>query len=71
MDLLRSGIPMNMGDSANQWLQTAGMIELRAFANGEELQLAEGKELGVELAAKNPADRYSLYYFDQDKNWQT
>ena len=71
MDLLRSGIPMNTGDSANQWLQTAGMIELRAFANGEELQLAEGKELGVELAAKNPADRYSLYYFDQDKNWQT
>ena len=47
------------------------MIELRAFENKEELELAAGKELDVELAAKNLTDRYNLYYFDQDRNWKT
>ena len=41
--ILLSGIPMQMSNDRNQFMQSSGMIELRAYQNGSELSLAKGK----------------------------
>jgi hypothetical protein len=71
LDLFRAGISMSTDSTRNEFLQTAGMLEVRAFNNEEELELQEGKSVGVELAAFNDPSGYRLYQMKDDKDWIT
>lgn len=68
-DLFRSGIPMSIDSSRQGFLASAGMIELRATANGDKLELAENKNAEVSLASFKNAEGYRLYHLKDDKNW--
>ncbi|WP_075602244.1 hypothetical protein [Saccharicrinis aurantiacus] len=71
-DIFLSGIPMGYDSLANNYtLESAGMIELRAFQNGKELQLVPEKELEVELVSDYSDNDYNVYYLDENlENWQ-
>lgn len=40
VSILRAGIPMRLQSDRNAFLQSSGMLEIRAFQNGEELEVA-------------------------------
>ena len=69
-DIFKSGIPMSVDATRNGFLQSGGMIEIRAFDNKEELVIANGKSIGVELANFSPATGFSLYQLQDNQNWQ-
>jgi len=50
-------------------LESAGMIELRAFSNSAALELGEGKQAEISLASFRNAAGYQLYHMEKDKNW--
>jgi hypothetical protein len=68
--ILRAGVPMGMGEAS--YLESAGMLEVRAFEEGEELQLAEDVIMGVELASNREAgDGFQVWTLDEsDWGWQ-
>lgn len=68
-DLFRAGIPMNTGVNGTEQLQTAGMIEMRAFAGKEELAVAAGQTIGVGLAGYRNSTKYDLWYLEEDVDW--
>jgi hypothetical protein len=68
-DVLRAGIPMNTRDNGTQQLQSAGMMEMRAFANKQELSVAPGKSLGIGLAGYRNAEGYDLWYMEDNADW--
>lgn len=70
-DVILNGIPMQY-DSAGttNCLETAGMFDIRAYQNGEPVFIKPGEEIKVELASKNPVDKFNQYYLDTiKKNW--
>lgn len=72
VDALLSGIPMSY-DSAGQTqqFQTAGMFELRARQNGQEVFLEEGSMAQVKLASNETEDNYNFYRLDEEaRGWQ-
>ena len=69
-DILKSGIPMSIDGARNNFLQSGGMLEIRAFDNNEELKIADGKSIGIELANFSPANGFSLYYLQGNENWK-
>ena len=69
-EIFKSGIPMSVAGARNNFLQSGGMLEIRAFDNKEELVIANGKSIGVALAQYTPSDRYSLYNLNENQNWQ-
>ena len=68
-DLFRSGIPMSVDSTRRAFLQSAGMIELRASSNGRNLDFGKGKYAEVDLANYRNTDGYSLYHLKDDQNW--
>lgn len=68
-DILRSGIPMSTNADQKNFLQSAGMIELRANNNGMAVKLKEGKQLEVALAGYKISDGYDLYYTADGSEW--
>lgn len=68
-DMLRAGIPMNVKAGSEDLLQSAGMIEMRAYAAGEELEIKDGKSIAVDLAGYRPAEGYDLYYLKDNSEW--
>lgn len=68
-DILRSGIPMSIDARRNEHLQSAGMIEVRAYAEGSELQLRGGTGMDVELASFRSSKGYQLYYMSAENKW--
>lgn len=68
--IISSGIPMTvLTDKGSEWMQTAGMFEMQGSANGEEVFIAEGKTVNVNMAS--PVDgAYDFWYFNEEKgNW--
>ena len=71
-EILASGISMRY-DSAGQQLsfQTAGMFEIRAqSANHQDLQIAPGKNLLVNMASHVNGSEYNFYYLDEQSGWK-
>ncbi len=69
-DIFKSGIPMSVDGARTDFLQSGGMIEIRVFDNNEELKIADGKSIGIELANFTPANGFSLYYLQGNENWK-
>ncbi len=70
-EILLSGIPMgNLDDSKNRALQSAGMFEMKAFKGDDELQLADGKKINLELAAFRTPDDYKTFLLDENFKWE-
>lgn len=68
--LFRAGIPMSTDESRKNFLQSGGMIEVRAFQQDQELKLKAGKDGYIELAGFRPSDGYSLYQLGDDVLWR-
>jgi hypothetical protein len=69
--IMRSGIPMEVSGTGGKYLQSAGMIEIRAYEGDNELIVKDGKTIGVELAAYKVAEDYNLYFLKEDRQWET
>ena len=71
-DIIASGIPMNY-DSAGQShnFASAGMFELRGFAENKPLNIAEGKSVEVNMASFKKGEEYNFYGFNENNNsWE-
>ncbi|MDX2002850.1 MAG: hypothetical protein SFW35_10485 [Chitinophagales bacterium] len=66
-DLAMSGIPM--GDIAKGALQSASMMEINANQDGNELLLADGKNIGVQLASFKNLEGYDLFRLNENFEW--
>jgi len=69
IDIFKSGIPMSTNQERNAFLQSAGMIELNAYQDGNPLMLKSEKYIDVELASFKKTDGYELYYLNDSANW--
>ncbi len=70
-EIFLSGIPMQMNEQRNKYLQSMGMMEARVFKGSEELYLAPGKELKIDLAVDSkPDDNFKLWHFKNDEEWE-
>ena len=69
-EIFKSGIPMSVDGARKDFLQSGGMLEIRAFDNKEELVIANGKSIGVALAQYTASGGYSLYHLNENQNWQ-
>ncbi len=65
-DIMFSGIPMRY-DSAgvNYDFVSGGMFAINAQQNGEELFLAKGKNVEVNVASQNPQEQFNFYSLDE------
>ncbi|MEM6964629.1 MAG: hypothetical protein AAF573_07690 [Bacteroidota bacterium] len=70
-EILASGIPMKAFYEGEEGImQTAGMFEINASANNEEVFIAEGKAITVNMASNVGGDNYDFWLFDREKgNW--
>lgn len=64
-----TGIPMSTDSNRSSFLQSAGMFELRAYTNGEELDFSKGASADIELAAYKNNAGYNLYHLNDNKVW--
>lgn len=70
-EIIASDIPMVYTNEKGEKIQfeSAGMFEILAFKNNEELQIAPGKKIKVDLAS-NQKGAYNFYNFvDSEQNW--
>lgn len=70
-EIIASGIPMRVFDENNEmhWMQTAGMFEIKGFSEGEEVFIAKGKDLKVNLTCEVEGS-YDFWYYDaKTDNW--
>ncbi len=68
-DILRAGIPLSTQANGSERLQSAGMIEMRAYSNDQALEVATGKTIGVDLAGYRNSTGYDLWYMEGDDRW--
>jgi len=71
-DIFLAGIPMTY-DSAGQrrHFESAGMIELTAWKDGQPLQVNPGQPIRVKMVSHTDEDKFNVYYLDTaKKNWE-
>jgi hypothetical protein len=70
--VILSGIPMQYDSAGSQGhFRTAGMVEMRAESQGEEVFLAAGKSIDIDLRSAVDDPSYNFYYFDEAAGqWQ-
>lgn len=64
--ILASGIPMVYEDEKGEshQMESGGMFELRGKANNEEVSIAEGKKIGVNMSSPVKGE-FDFYYFEE------
>ena len=70
-EIILSGIPMSVYDKNNkeEWMQTAGMFEIKGTQGDEEVEIAAEKTIEVSYASQ-VAGEYPSWYFDEEiGNW--
>jgi hypothetical protein len=70
ISILRAGIPMEVAGTNGHHLQSAGMIEMHAYENGQELKMNQNKSIDIELAGFRSSEGYSLYYLENNQSWK-
>ncbi|MBA3970671.1 MAG: hypothetical protein H0X46_00725 [Bacteroidetes bacterium] len=70
-DFFVSGIPMTYDSAGVKYqFESAGMMEIVAFQNGKQVNMAPQKEIKVELASNYKGTEYNLYKLDTvANNW--
>ncbi|MES2566964.1 MAG: hypothetical protein V4565_08865 [Bacteroidota bacterium] len=70
-DIIASGIPMAYDSAGVQsTLESAGMIDIKGYQNGEPVYINPKKQITVEFQSEHTADRYNMYVLDTiAKNW--
>lgn len=70
-DIIASGIPMTYDSAGVQsTLESAGMLDIRGYQNGEPVYINPKKQITVEFQSEHIADRYNMYVLDTvAKNW--
>lgn len=69
LEVAMSGIPMNLGDTAQ--LLSGGMFEILAKKEGGDLSLKKGAEINVQLATSEKGKDYDYYFLDNETNkWE-
>jgi hypothetical protein len=71
-DIIASGIPMKvrMEEGTEEWMQTAGMFELKGFCEGKAVKIAAGKTLNMNLVS-NVDGEFPFWYFNTESgNWE-
>ena len=66
MEVAISGIPMNLGDTAQ--LLSGGMFEITAQKEGGDLSLKNGSEINVQLATSEKGEKYDYYFLNNETN---
>lgn len=72
VDILASGIPMSYdsGGVMNNF-ESAGMFELLASQNGQELFMAPDKQVDMKFSSTNASPTFNFYEFnDESGNWE-
>lgn len=71
VDFFLAGIPMEYDSAgATYVLESAGMIEVAAFVNGQVVYLDKNKPMEVQMASQQGGTGYNLYQFDTAAgNW--
>lgn len=69
--ILISGIPLNYGDKANpSVMQSAAMFELNAMANGEKLELGQGKSIRTVISSNVEGAQFDFFALNEGgKTW--
>ena len=71
-DILASGIPMKASHNGIDGdMQTAGMFEINASSNDQEVFVAKGKNVGVNMATNVAGDNYDFWELNQESgDWE-
>lgn len=69
-EIIASGIPMTYDSArtANDF-QSAGMYEIRAYQNGQEVTVTPGKQIEVGLSSARSDADFNFYDLKEDGNW--
>lgn len=69
--ILISGIPLHYGDAENPYvMESAGMFDLSASADGQTLELAEGKSIRTVISSNVEGDQYDFFQLNEEgKTW--
>lgn len=70
IDIMRAGIPMRTRKNQKEFLESAGMVEVRAFKDSTELVLDKKSVLQTELAAYRPTAGYQLFNLNTNGEWE-
>lgn len=71
-EIIAAGIPMRVkGENGEEgWMQTAGMFEISASSQGQEVDIADGKSVGIGFVSAVGGD-YDFWRFDKEAgNWE-
>jgi hypothetical protein len=70
-DIIASGIPMTYDSAGVQsHFESAGMIDIKGYQNGEPVFINPKKQITVEFASEHTEDKYNMYELDTvAKNW--
>lgn len=69
IDIFFSGIPMEYDSAGVQYdFISAGMCEMKAYQNGEELIVNPAANPNVSMVSKDADPAHNLYYYDESKN---
>lgn len=69
VDFLVSGIPMTYDSAGTRYhFESAGMMEILAYQNGEKVSMIPDKAINVELASTDNSPKHNLYKLDTLKN---
>jgi hypothetical protein len=71
IDFFVSGIPMSYDSAGVKYqFESAGMLEILAFQDGEPVQVNPKKQIEVELSTNNADTKFNLYQLDTAaRNW--
>jgi len=68
-DFFVAGIPMTYDSAGVKYqFESAGMIEMLAYQDGKQVNMAPGKTINIELASEYKGTEYNLYELDTMKN---
>jgi hypothetical protein len=70
-DFFVSGIPMTYDSAGTRYqFESAGMVEIQAFQDGRQINMAPGKKVDISLSSAQNGGEYNLYKLDTNiNNW--
>ncbi|HWY34012.1 MAG TPA: hypothetical protein VNX68_05155 [Nitrosopumilaceae archaeon] len=71
VDFMLSGIPMTYDSAGSQYhFESAGMIDIKGFQDGEPIFIRDGKKLNIDLSSGKEGTHFNLYELDTvAKQW--